>query len=104
MIFCGKTSFCFDDDYDKYGNDDDDEDDYYSFIVPWVAWNSVALQLEPCLHQVEGVHQQNLHTTCDQGEIQTRMFLRLSHQPADPTCLWKQTKYLLKQAKQEHSS
>ena len=81
MIFCGKTSFCFDYDYDDDGNDDDDDDYYYSFIVPWVAWNSVALQLEPGLHQVEGVHQQNLHTTCDQGEIKTRMFLRQQTQP-----------------------
>ena len=40
--------------------------EYHPFVVAWVSWDSVALQLEPGLHQVERVHQQNLHTSCDQ--------------------------------------
>ena len=30
---------------------------YHPFVVAWVSWNSVALQLESGLHQVERVHQ-----------------------------------------------
>ena len=35
----------------------------YPFVVAGVSWDSIALQLEPGLHQVEGVHQQNLDTS-----------------------------------------
>ena len=39
---------------------------YHPSVVAWVSWDSIALQLEAGLHQVERVHQQNLHTSCDQ--------------------------------------